>query len=80
MRLMWLGAVLLLAGLCLEATPAVADVLPGGKRWKSRRSTAPKEYIQNNNLKNPSLTVLMISRFKKRSAPLLTKQWEELTR
>ena len=35
-------------------------------------------YIKNNNLKNPSLTMLMIGRFKN-ALPALTKQWEELT-
>ncbi len=77
MRLVWLGAVLLLAGLCLEATPVLADVLPG-ETVEERAVNGAKEYIQNNNLKNPSLTMLMISRFKN-ALPALTKQWEELT-
>jgi multiple sugar transport system substrate-binding protein len=77
MRLVWLGAVLLLAGLCLGATPVLADVLPG-ETVEERAVNGAKEYIQNNNLKNPSLTMLMITRFKN-ALPALTKQWEELT-
>jgi multiple sugar transport system substrate-binding protein len=77
MRLVWLGAVLLLAGLCLGATPVGADVLPG-ETVEERAVNGAKEYIQNNNLKNPSLTMLMLTRFKN-ALPALTKQWEELT-
>jgi multiple sugar transport system substrate-binding protein len=77
MRLVWLGAVLLLAGLGLGATLVLADVLPG-ETVEERAVNGAKEYIQNNNLKNPSLTMLMITRFKN-ALPALTKQWEELT-
>jgi multiple sugar transport system substrate-binding protein len=77
MRLAWLGAVLLLTGLYFGATPIVADVLPGDT-VEERAVNGAKEYIQNNNLKNPSLTMLMITRFKN-ALPALTRQWEELT-
>ena len=77
MRLVWLGAVLLLAGLRLSATPVLADVWPG-ETVEERAVNGAKEYIKKNNLKNPPLTMLMIARFKN-ALPALTKQWEELT-
>ena len=77
MRLVWLGALLVLVGLHLGATPVRADVLPG-ETVEERAVNGAKEYIKNNNLKNPSLTMLMIARFKN-ALPALTKQWEELT-
>src|SRR5262245_7910446 len=77
MRLVWMGAVLLLGGLCLSATPVLADVLPG-ETVEERAINGAKEYIKKNNLKNPPLTMLMIARFKN-ALPALTKQWEELT-
>ena len=45
---------------------------------EERAVNGAKEYIKNNNLKNPSLTMLMMARFKN-ALPALTKQWEELT-
>ena len=77
MRLVWLGALLVLVGLHLGATPVRADVLPG-ETVEERAVNGAKEYIKNNNLKNPSLTMLMMARFKN-ALPALTKQWEELT-
>jgi multiple sugar transport system substrate-binding protein len=77
MQLVWLGTVLLLAGLRLGATPVLADVLPG-ETVEERAVNGAKEYIKKNNLKNPSLTMLMLARFKN-ALPALTKQWEELT-
>jgi len=55
----------------------LADVLPG-ETVEERAVNGAKEYIKKNNLKNPSLTMLMIARFKN-ALPALTKQWEELT-
>ena len=77
MRLVWLGTVLLLAGLPLGETPVLADVLPGAT-VEERAINGAKEYIKKNNLKNPSLTMLMIARFKN-ALPTFAKQWEELT-
>src|SRR5215510_13077347 len=77
MRLVWLGAVLLLAGLRLSATPVLADVWPG-ETVEERAVNGAREYIKKNNLKNLSLTMLIIARFKN-ALPALTKQWEELT-
>jgi multiple sugar transport system substrate-binding protein len=77
MRLVWLGALLVLVGLHLGATPVRADVLPG-ETVEERAINGAKEYIKQNNLKNPSLTMLMLARFKN-ALPALTKQWEELT-
>ncbi len=77
MRLVWLGALLVLVGLRLGATPVLADVLLG-ETVEERAVNGAKEYIKKNNLKNPSLTMLMIARFKN-ALPALTKQWEELT-
>src|SRR5215831_6214282 len=77
MRLVWLGALLVLAGLHLSVMPVRADVLLG-ETVEERAVNGAKEYIKKNNLKNPSLTVLMIARFKN-ALPALTKQWEELT-
>jgi multiple sugar transport system substrate-binding protein len=77
MRLVWLGALLLLAGLHFRATPARADVLPG-ETVEERAVNGAKEYVKKNNLKNPSVTMLMLARFKN-ALPALTKPWEELT-
>ena len=76
-RLVWLGAWLLLAGTILGATPVRADVLPG-ETVEERAINGAREYIKKNNLKNPSLTMLMIARFKN-ALPTFAKQWEELT-
>src|SRR5262249_5549973 len=75
MRLVWLGALLLLIALHLSATPVLADVLPG-ETVEERAINGAKEYIKKNNLKNPSVTMLMVARFKN-ALPALTKQWEE---
>src|SRR5215475_12282711 len=77
MRLVWLGALLLLVGLHLGVSPVLADVLPG-ETVEERAVNGAKEYIKKNNLKNSSLTMLMIAQFKS-TLPVLTKQWEELT-
>src|SRR5215510_4799065 len=77
MRRVWLGVLLLLIGLCLGSTSVLADVLPG-ETVEERAVNGAREYIKKNNLKPPSLTMLMIARFKN-ALPALTKQWEELT-
>jgi ABC-type glycerol-3-phosphate transport system substrate-binding protein len=77
MRLAWLGAMLLLVGLHLGATPVRADVLPGAT-VEERAINGTKEYIKKNNLKDPALTMLMLARFKN-ALPTFTKQWAELT-
>ena len=77
MRLVWLRALLVLLDLHLGAMPVLADVLPG-ETVEERAVNGAKEYIKKNNLKNPSLTMLMMARFKN-ALPALTKQWEELT-
>ena len=77
MRLVWLGAMLLLVGLHLGVTPVRADVLPGAT-VEERAINAAKEYIRDKNLKDPTLTMLMLARFK-HALPTFTKQWEELT-
>ena len=48
---------------CTGATPVRADVLPG-ETVEERAVNGAKEYIKKNNLKNPSLTMLMMARFK----------------
>lgn len=77
MRLVWLGALLLLVGLHFGTAPVRADVLPG-ETVEERAINGAKEYIKKNNLKNPALTMLMLARFKN-ALPALTRQWEELT-
>lgn len=77
MRLVWLGALLLVVGLHFSATSVRADVLPG-ETVEERAVNGAKEYIKKNNLKNPAVTMLMLARFKN-ALPALTKQWEELT-
>jgi ABC-type glycerol-3-phosphate transport system substrate-binding protein len=77
MRLVWLGAMLLLVGLHLGVRPVRADVLPGAT-VEERAINGAKEYLKRNNLKDPALTMLMLARFK-HALPTFTKQWEELT-
>src|SRR5499433_823461 len=77
MRVVVAGGLLLLIGLYIGSTSVLADILPGAT-VEERAINGAKEYIKKNNLKNPSLTVLMIARFKN-ALPGLTKQWEELT-
>ena len=77
MRYVWLGVLLLLAGLHLDIPAVLADVLPGAT-VEERAINGAREYIKQNNLKNPSQTMLMISRFKN-SMPTFAKQWAELT-
>ncbi|HEY5867811.1 MAG TPA: extracellular solute-binding protein [Candidatus Tectomicrobia bacterium] len=77
MRLVWLGTVLLLVGLHLGAAPVRADVLPG-TTVEERAINGAKEYMKKNNLKDPTLTMLMLARFKN-ALPTFTKQWAELT-
>src|SRR5262245_1797798 len=77
MRLVWPVALLLLIGLCVGSTSGLADILPG-ETVEERAVNGAREYIKKNNLKNPTLTMLMIARFKN-ALPALTKQWEELT-
>src|SRR5215467_12744853 len=76
MRRDWM-LVLLLLGLCLGATPVLAQVLPGAT-VEERAINGAKEYIKKNNLKNPTLTMLMVSLFKN-AMPTFAKQWEDLT-
>jgi multiple sugar transport system substrate-binding protein len=71
-----MGALLLL-GLSLSATPVLAQVLPGAT-VEERAINGAKEYIKKNNLKNPTLTMLMVSLFKN-AMPTFAKQWEDLT-
>ena len=77
MRRVWLGVLLLLAGLRLSIPAVLADVLPGAT-VEERAINGAREYVKQNNLKNPSLTMLMISRFKN-SMPTFAKQWADLT-
>ena len=63
MRHVWLGVLLLLAGLRLGIPAVLADVLPGAT-VEERAVNGAREYIKQNNLKNPSQTMLMVSRFK----------------
>src|SRR5262245_43667228 len=77
MRLAWPGTLLLLIGLYIGSTSVLADILPG-ETVEERAVNGAREYIKKNNLKNPTLTMLMIARFKN-ALPALTKQWEELT-
>ena len=77
MRLVWPGVLLLMIGLCIGSTSVLADILPG-ETVEERAVNGAREYIKKNNLKNPTLTMLMIARFKN-ALPALTKQWEELT-
>ena len=72
----WMGALLLL-GLSLWAIPVRAQVLPGAT-VEERAVNGAKEYIKKNNLKNPTLTMLMVSLFKN-AMPAFAKQWEDLT-
>src|SRR5262249_40301062 len=76
MRREWM-LVLLLIGLSLGVTPVLAQVLPGAT-VEERAINGAKECIKKNNLKNPSLTMLMMSLFKN-AMPTFTKQWEDLT-
>src|SRR5262249_58366379 len=76
MRREWM-LVLLLIGLCLGVAPVLAQILPGAT-VEERAINGAKEYIKKNNLKNPSLTMLMVSLFKN-AMPTFAKQWEELT-
>src|SRR5205823_6421687 len=77
MRRTWLGMLLLLLGLSLGVPAVLAQVLPGAT-VEERAITGAKEYIKKNNLKNPSLTMLMIALFKN-AMPTFAKQWEDLT-
>ena len=49
-----------------------------GTTVEERAINGAKEYIKKNNLKDPSLTMLMLARFKN-ALPTFTKQWAELT-
>ncbi len=73
----WLIVLMVLVGGSLGVTPARAEVLPGAT-VEERAVNGAKEYLKNNNLKNPALTMLMISLFKN-AMPTFTKQWEDLT-
>ena len=77
MRRGWMRVLLLLLGLSLGVTLVLAQVLPGAT-VEERAITGAKEYIKKNNLKNPSLTMLLMSLFKN-AMPTFAKQWEELT-
>jgi len=77
MRRVWLGALLLLAGLYLSVPTVLGEVLPG-VTVEERAINGAREYIKQNNLKNPSLTMLVISRFKN-ALPTFAKQWADLT-
>lgn len=72
----WLG-VWLLIGLSLAVPPVLAQVLPGAT-VEERAINGAKEYMKKNTLKNPALTMLMMSLFKN-AMPTFAKQWEELT-
>jgi len=49
-----------------------------GSTVEERAVNGAREYIKKNNVKDPTLTMLMISLFKN-SMPTYAKQWEELT-
>ena len=57
--------------------PVLAQTLPGAT-VEERAINGAREYIKKHNLKEPALTMLMISLFKN-SMPAYAKQWEELT-
>jgi ABC-type glycerol-3-phosphate transport system substrate-binding protein len=57
--------------------PVLAQTLPGAT-VEERAINGAREYIKKHNLKEPSLTMLMISLFKN-SMPAYAQQWEELT-
>jgi multiple sugar transport system substrate-binding protein len=69
------GIVVLCLGLAVS--PGWAQQLPGAT-VEERAINGAKEYIKKHNLKEPSLTMLMISLFTN-SMPTYAKQWEELT-
>ncbi len=71
------GVLLCLLGLSLSVTLVRAEGLPGAT-VEERAINGAKEYSKQHNLKNPSLTMLMISLFKN-SMPTFAKQWEDLT-
>ncbi|MFQ5894527.1 MAG: ABC transporter substrate-binding protein [Nitrospinota bacterium] len=56
---------------------ATAQVLPGAT-VEERAINGAKEYIKKHNLKDPTLTMLLISLFKN-AQPKYARQWEELT-
>jgi multiple sugar transport system substrate-binding protein len=61
----------------LVVSSALAQTLPGAT-VEERAVNGAREYIKKHNLKEPKLTMLMISLFKN-SMPTYAKQWEELT-
>jgi multiple sugar transport system substrate-binding protein len=63
--------------LSLVVSLVLAQTLPGAT-VEERAVNGAKEYIKKHNLKEPKLTMLMISLFKN-SMPTYAKQWEELT-
>jgi multiple sugar transport system substrate-binding protein len=69
----WLGAFCLVLGVA----SALAQALPGAT-VEERAINGAREYLKKHNLKDPTLTMLMISLFKN-SMPTYAKQWEELT-
>lgn len=72
----WRVVVMLLGALALT-TQGVAQPIQGAT-VEERAVLGAKEYIKKNNVKDPTLTMLMISLFKN-SMPTYAKQWEELT-
>jgi multiple sugar transport system substrate-binding protein len=63
--------------LCLLAAAALAQPIPGAT-VEERAVNGARAYIQKHNLREPKLTMLMISLFKN-SMPTYARQWEELT-
>lgn len=73
----WRGMWIVALWLSLSYTPGWTQGLVGAT-VEERAVNGAKEYIKQNNLKNPSLTMLMIALFK-HAMPTFAKQWEEQT-
>lgn len=77
MRRVWLGLVLLCGVAMLSLPPGLAQVLPGAT-VEERAINGARDYVKKHNLKDTSLTMLMISLFKN-AMPTFARQWEEQT-
>lgn len=73
----WFSSVLICCGVLGSVLPVLGQGLAGAS-VEERAINGAREYVKKNTLKDPSLTMLMISLFKN-SMPTFAKQWEEQT-
>lgn len=77
MQRVWMLVLVVVVSVSLTGTVPCAQPLPGDT-VEERAVNGAKDYVVQHNLKNPTLSILLISLFKN-ALPTYAKQWKDLT-